>query len=152
MNNLYQVLDGLREQLLLSDFTNYVSFGEFSDIDIHKKTNFPLVHMVIDNTYIYENNIDFTINLTVCDIVNQEKEYPSDYFLGNDNLQDILATQLKVLTDIVNYFRRNDFVTDNYITLVEERVVANPFLERFENQLAGWEASIVLKSSMQDQC
>lgn len=151
MNNLYQVLDELRENLLLSDFTNEVTFGEISDVDLKKLTNFPLVHLVVSSATIQENAIDFELNIIACDIVDKSKESPEDSFLGNDNLQDILATQLKVITDITNFFRRNDFSASRYITL-DGDVSANPFLERFENQLAGWEATITLRSVMQDQC
>ena len=152
MNNLYQVLDGLREFLILSDFTNTVTFGEFSDVDLDKKTNFPLVHMVIRDAIIEESYIEFNIDMMACDIVDVSKEdYPDDRFLGNTNLQDILATQLKVITDAVNFFRRNDLVDNNYITLVDS-IQATPFLERFENQLAGWETTITLRSILQSTC
>lgn len=151
MNNLYQVLDELRQFLLLSDFTNKVTFGEISDVDLSKVTNFPLVHIVIESAVIEENTIDFVLNVFSADIVDQSKELPEDEFLGNNNVQDILNAQLKVITDVSNFFRRNDYVGANYITLVSA-VNATPFLERFENQLAGWEASITLRSRMQDKC
>ncbi len=151
MNNLYQVLDELRSFLLLSDFTNTVTFGEISDVDLSKLTNFPLVHLVIREALIDENTIDFTLDVIAADIVDQSKELPEDSFLGNSNLQDILATQMKVITDVTNFFRRNDYVVNNYITLVDT-VRAEPFLERFENQLAGWSASLSLRTRMQDKC
>ena len=33
-----------------------------------------------------------------------------------------------------------------------ETVTATPFLDKFENQMAGWESSITLRSAMQDKC
>jgi hypothetical protein len=151
MNNLYQVLDELRENLLLSSFTNTVTFGEISEVDLDKLTNFPLVHLVLEDAVIDENTIDFTLNVIAADILDVSKELPEDKFLGNNNLQDILNAQLKVITDITNFFRRNDKVASNYIT-IEDTVRATPFLERFNNQLAGWEASITLRTRMQDKC
>jgi len=151
MNNLYNVLDELRDNLILSSFTNTVTFGEISDIDLDKLTNFPLVHLVLEDAIIDENTIDFTLNVIAADIVDVSKEVASDEFLGNNNLQDILNAQLKVITDIVNFFRRNDKVSSNFIT-IENTVRATPFLERFNNQLAGWEASIQLRTRMQDKC
>ena len=74
MNNLYQVLDELREFMLLSDFTNTVTFGEVSGADLAKKTNFPLAHLNIDSVSIDENYIDFTLNVIACDIVDVNKE------------------------------------------------------------------------------
>jgi hypothetical protein len=150
MNNLYQVLDELREFLILSEFTNTVSFGEISDVDLSKLTNFPLVHLVLEDASIDENTIDFTLNVICADIVDQSKEVPVDSFLGNNNLQDILNAQMKVLTDVSNFFRRNDYAAKG-ITLVDT-VRATPFLERFENQLAGWEGTLLLRTVMQDKC
>lgn len=151
MNNLYQVLDNLRGFLLLQDFTNMVTFGEVTDVDLDKLTNFPLVHITIDSVTIEENYTDFALNVIACDVVDVNKEYPDDKFLGNTNIQDILATQLNVITNVSNYFRRGDLRHNDFI-IVNEAVTATPFLDRFENQLAGWESNIVLRSAMQDKC
>ena len=150
MNNFYKILDQLREFLLLSDFTNTVTFGEISDVDLDKLTNFPLVHLVIREAVIDENTIEFVLDVIAADIVDVSKELPEDKFLGNNNLQDILNTQLKVITDATNFFRRNDYYSSG-ITITDT-VRATPFLERFNNQLAGWEASMPLKTLMQDKC
>ena len=151
MNNLYKVLDSLRTFLLLQDFTNMVTFGEVRDVDLDKLTNFPLVHITIESVTIEENYTDFLLNVIACDVVDVNKEYPDDKFLGNTNIQDILATQLNVITNVSNYFRRGD-LRDNDFIIVNEAVTATPFLDRFENQLAGWESNITLRSAMQDKC
>ena len=151
MNNLYQILDNLRAFLLLNDFTNMVTFGEVSDVDLNKLTNFPLVHITIDRVTIEENYTDFSLSVIACDIVDVSKELPSDVFLGNNNVQDILNSQLNVITSVSNYFRRGD-LRDNDFIIVNEAVTATPFLDRFENQLAGWESDIILRSAMQDKC
>lgn len=151
MNNLYNVLDELRTLLLLSDFTNTVTFGEVSEVDLDKLTNFPLAHLSIDNVTIDDLYIDFTLNLIACDIVDVNKELADDKFLGNDNVQDILNAQLKVITDASNFFRNGD-LRENKFVMVDGQVTATPFLDKFENQLAGWEASITLRTSMQDKC
>ena len=151
MNNLYQILDELRTLLLLSDFTNTVTFGEVSDVDLNKLTNFPLVHLNVDNVTIDDLHIDFTLNMIACDVVDISKEEVSDLFLGNNNVQDILSTQLKVITYASNFFRNGDLRTNNFV-MTNGTVTATPFLDKFENQLAGWEASITLRSAMQDKC
>lgn len=152
MDNLYQILDELREFAIQSDFTNKVTFGDISDVDLKKTTNFPLVHIILNEVVIDENFIDFSLDIIACDILDQSKEdKPTDSFLGNDNLQDILNAQLKVITDVTNFFRRNDFANSRFVTL-EDTVRATPFLDRFENILAGWESTITLKSAMQDRC
>lgn len=151
MNNLYEVLDELRAFLLTSQFTNTVTFGEVTDVDLEKLTNFPLVHINIEDVTINERFIDFNLNLVACDIVDVNKEYPDDKFLGNTNLQDILNAQLKVITDAYNFFKHGDLI-DNKFVMMTETISATPFLDKFENQLAGWEASVVLRSAMQDKC
>jgi len=151
MNNLYQILDELRSFLLLSDFTNMVTFGEISAVDLQKTTNFSLVHISIDSVDVEENFIDFNLTLVACDIVDVSKDETVDIFLGNNNLQDILNAQLSVITTASNYFRRADLVTNNFI-MITDVVSATPFLDNLENQLAGWEASVTLRSAMQDKC
>ena len=120
-------------------------------MDLNKLTNFPLVHLNVDNVTIDDLYIDFTLNMIACDVVDISKEEVSDLFLGNNNVQDILSTQLKVITDASNFFRNGDLRTNNFV-MTNGTVTATPFLDKFENQLAGWEASITLRSAMQDKC
>ena len=150
MNNFYAILDELREYLILSSFTNKVTFGEVEQVDLDKKTNFPLVHLNIEDALIDENYIDFTVNIIAADILDISKEQVADQFLGSNNLQDVLNSQLKVLTDVNNFFRRNDY-RESGITIVDSSRVT-PFLDKFENELAGWEGTITLRSIMQDKC
>ena len=151
MNNLYQILDDLRELLLASPFTNEVTFGQIDEVDLNKKTNFPLVHLNIEDVVINETTIDFNLNLIACDILDVNKEIAADKFLGNNNMQDILNTQLSVVTDVSNFFRRGD-LRDNNFMFTEESVLATPFLDDYENQLAGWESTITIRTRMQDKC
>ena len=150
MNNFYAILDELREYLILSSFTNKVTFGEVEQVDLDKKTNFPLVHLNIEDALIDENYIDFTVNIIAADILDISKEQVADQFLGSNNLQDVLNSQLKVLTDVNNFFRRNDY-RESGITIVDSSRVT-PFLDKFNNELAGWEGTITLRSLMQDKC
>ena len=151
MNNLYQILDELRELLLVSPFTNEVTFGEISEYDLSKKTNFPLVHISIEDVVIDEMTIDFNINVVACDILDVNKEIAADKFLGNDNMQDILNAQLNVITDVNNFFRNGD-LRENRFVMIDESVRATPFLDEKPNQLAGWEATVSLRTAMQDKC
>ena len=150
MNNFYKILDELREYLILSSFTNKVTFGEVEQVDLDKKTNFPLVHLTMEDALIDENYIDFTVNIIAADILDISKEQVADQFLGSNNLQDVLNSQLKVLTDVNNFFRRNDY-RESGITIVDSSRVT-PFLDKFNNELAGWEGTITLRSLMQDKC
>ena len=74
------------------------------------------------------------------DIVNQSKELPVDIFTGNNNLQDILNTQLGVLNKLIQLLRRGELHTDQY--QLEGDPSLEPFYDRFENQLAGFTATM----------
>lgn len=144
MNNFYNLIDTIKQLLSSSEFNNKVTFGDITEIDLGKLTNFPLVHMIIDQAVINERTIDYTLRIVAADIVDLLKEdiADNDYY-GNNNMQDILNTQMGVLTRLINQLRRLDLVDNNYLR-VEGGVTATPFLDRFENELAGWEATMVI--------
>ena len=144
MNNFYNLIDTIKQLLSSSEFNNKVTFGDITEVDLGKLTNFPLVHMIIDEAVINERTIDYTLRIIAADIVDLLKEdiTDNDYY-GNNNMQDILNTQMGVLTRLINKLRRLDLVDNNYLR-VEGGVTATPFLDRFENELAGWEATMVI--------
>jgi|TARA_B110000967_G_scaffold32786_1_gene31413 hypothetical protein len=144
MNNFYNLIDTIKQLLSSSEFNNKVTFGDITEVDLGKLTNFPLVHMIIDEAVINERTIDYTLRIIAADIVDLLKEdiTDNDYY-GNNNMQDILNTQMGVLTRLINQLRRLDLVDNNYLR-VEGGVTATPFLDRFENELAGWEATMVI--------
>ena len=144
MNNFYNLIDTIKQLLSSSEFNNKVTFGDITEVDLGKLTNFPLVHMIIDEAVINERTIDYTLRIIAADIVDLLKEdIPNNDYYGNNNMQDILNTQMGVLTRLINQLRRLDLVDNNYLR-VEGGVTATPFLDRFENELAGWEATMVI--------
>ena len=70
------------------------------------------------------------------DIVNVSKEETIDIFLGNNNEQDILNTQLQVLNKLVQVLRGGDLYRQLY--QLDSTPTFEPFYDRFENELAGW--------------
>jgi hypothetical protein len=82
------------------------------------------------------------------DIVDISKDETTDIFVGNDNEQDILNTQLAVLTRVLNQFQRGDLYVNKF--QIAEDVSCEPFVDRFENKLAGWTATfnILLQNEM----
>jgi hypothetical protein len=78
-----------------------------------------------------------TLQVLCLDIVDVNKEKQTeDNFYGNDNLQDVLNTQLQVINDLQQNLRRGDAFSDNFQVITS--VTAEPFLDKYENQLAGW--------------
>jgi hypothetical protein len=70
------------------------------------------------------------------DIVDISKDESVNSYLGNDNEQDVLNTQLVVLNRAYELMRRGDMYSDLY--QVDGNPTCEPFTERFENLLAGW--------------
>ena len=73
------------------------------------------------------------------DIVDVSKEPTTDIFIGNNNEQDILNTQLAVLNKLFQVLRGGTLHFDLY--QIDGNPSCEPFYDRFENQVAGWAAS-----------
>ena len=118
---------------------NTVTFGSLDDVDLSKQSIFPLAHLIVNSTSVSTKTLRFNISILAMDIVDISKEKTDDIFLGNDNEQDVFNTQLALITRIVNKLQRGDLYTDLY--QVEGEVSCEPFVDRFENKLAGWVAT-----------
>jgi hypothetical protein len=95
------------------------------------------------NVTFLEHKLELTINLILLDIVDDNRD-PSteDEFYGNNNLQDILNTLLAEANILVSDLRRGSGFSELF--QIESNVSAQPFLDRFENQLAGWSVDVVV--------
>ena len=76
------------------------------------------------------------------DIVDQSKEEVVDLFEGNNNLQDILNTQLSVVNKLVQVLRKGTLHFDKYQLDGDANIEL--FYDRFENELAGMTATFDL--------
>jgi hypothetical protein len=141
MKGFYKAIDTLKAELIAEPFTNTVTYGSLDDIDLNKQDIFPLAHIIVNSSTVASNTLSFNISILAMDIVdisNQE----GDKFKGNDNEQDVLNTQLALLTRVINKLQRGDLFTELY--QVEGDVTCEPFVDRFENKLAGWAATFDL--------
>lgn len=140
----YNLIDTIREQLELSDFNNQVTFGDITEVDLGKLTNFPLAHLMVESADIDDRTISYNVKILVCDVVDYNKDYEDDNkFVGNSNIQNILNAQLSVINDLVSRLRRLDLYSTNFLR-IDSTVRANPFVDRFENELAGWETELTI--------
>ena len=82
------------------------------------------------------------------DVVDESKNEATDDFVGNDNEQDVLNTQLAVQNRLIALLQRGDLYRDKF--QVEDDVTCEPFVDRFENKLAGWSATfdVVIQNDM----
>jgi hypothetical protein len=70
------------------------------------------------------------------DIVDISKDETTSLFDGNDNELDVLNTQLAILNRVYEMLRRGDLYDDSF--QVTGAPNCEPFIDRFENKLAGW--------------
>ena len=148
MKGFYNVTDKLKDALIAEPFVNTVTFGSLDDVDLNKQTIFPLSHIIVNNTTVGTKTLTFNISILSMDIVDISKDEVEDVFVGNDNEQDVLNTQLALQTRVINTLQRGDLYTDLY--QVEGDVSCEPFVDRFENKLAGWVATfdVVVENDM----
>ena len=140
IRGFYQLTETIKEQLLLDKNINTVTTGDISDVNLNKQDIFPLGHIIVNSVAVNEQTLDFNISILACDIVDQSKDLTLDRFKGNDNTQDILNTQLGVLNLLIQRLRMGDLHTDMY--QLSGSPSLQPFYDRFENQLAGWSATM----------
>ena len=136
MKAYYDLTTAIKDELLLDAFVNTVTYGNIYEVDLSKQTIFPLSHLNVDNAT-YDNRVwTFTFSLTCMDIIDQNKKATVDLFLGNDNVHDILNTQLAVVNRLLEVLSRGSLYVSGY------RLVGNPvcdsFRKRFEDDLVGW--------------
>lgn len=139
MTGFYNVTKKIKDALNAEPFVNTVSYGSLDDVDLNKQTIFPLSHIIVNNCNVASNTMTFNISILAMDIVDESKDEVTDIFVGNDNEQDVLNTQLEVINRVVAILQRGDLYTDLF--QVDGAVGCEPFVDRFENKLAGWAAT-----------
>jgi len=138
MTGFYDLTDKIKDTLQAEPFVNTVSYGSLDDIDLNKQTIFPLSHIIVNNVVVGTQTMRFNISVLSMDVVDESKN-EADNFVGNDNEQDVLNTQLAVQNRLLALLQRGELYTDKY--QVEGEVTCEPFVDRFENKLAGWAAT-----------
>ena len=139
MKGFYNITDKIKDALNAEPFVNTVTYGSLDDVDLNKQTIFPLSHLIVNNCTVGTNTLTFNISILAMDVVDESKEEVTDDFIGNDNEQDVLNTQLAVLNRVIAILQRGDLYSEKY--QVEGSVNCEPFVDRFENKLAGWAAT-----------
>ena len=131
----YQITQTLKTKLLLDENVNTVTTGDIFDIDLAKQTIFPLAHIIVNSVTIQEAALSFNITVMCMDIVDVSKDETTDHFVGNNNEQDILNTQLAVANKLVGLLSKGTLYQDKY--QLSGDASCEFFYERFENRLAG---------------
>lgn len=136
MVGFYSVTQVLKNELISSPFVNTVTEGSIFEVDLNKQTIFPLSHIMVNNVTIDQSVMRFNVSVIAMDIVDVSKTETTDVFVGNDNEQDVLNTQLAVLQRLAASMYNGALNDLGYE--IETSPTCEPFTERFENLLAGW--------------
>lgn len=148
MKSFYDLTDKIKDTLKAEPFVNTVTYGSLDDIDLNKQTIFPLSHIIVNSAAINTSTVSFNISVLSMDIVDESKLETTDDFVGNNNEQDVLNTQLAVQNRLLALLQRGNLYTDKF--QVEGEVTCEPFVDRFENKLAGWAATfdVIVQNDM----
>ena len=148
MTGFYDLTQKIKDTLQAEPFVNTVTYGSLDDLDLNKQTIFPLSHIIVNNCNVDSGVLTFNISVLAMDIVDESKLETTDNFVGNDNEQDVLNTQLAILNRLIALLQRGTLYTDKY--QVEGTVGCEPFVDRFENKLAGWVATfdVIIQNDM----
>ena len=142
MRGYYDLLEKLRVSLEANPSINTVTEGDLMDVDLAKQTIFPLSHIIVQNATFESTTITFNLNILFMDLVDFNKDDPkADIpFRGNDNEQDVLNTMLAAANKLWSDLSRGDLFVDKY--QISGTPSCEPFVERFDNQVAGWDMSV----------
>jgi hypothetical protein len=148
MIGFYNVLEQIKNTLGAEPFVNTITYGNIDDVDLNKQNIFPLSHIIVNNTTIQERVLTFNISVLAMDVVDISKDETTNIFRGNDDEQDILNTQLAVLTRLSSILKRGTLYDNKY--QLDGDVTCEPFVDRFENKIAGWTGtfSIIVQNDM----
>jgi len=136
MTGYYNLLNALKVHLTADPIVNTVTQGDIFKVDLNKQTIFPLAHIIVNNVTFEDNIQRVNVSVLCMDVVDISKQATTDIFEGNDNELDVLHTQLAVTNRLYEMLRRGDLYDDLF--QVSGTPTCEPFVERFENYLAGW--------------
>ena len=145
MNNYFKVIDDLQGAAIAEPFINTVTQGDITDVDLNKSTIFPLCHLMVNNVSLTSNITTIDVSIILMDIVDFSKDNASSDIRGNNNELDVLNTQLSVAGRLQALLLRSETYYKNY--QVDSPFSCEPFTDRFESNVAGWNVSFTVTMS-----
>jgi hypothetical protein len=133
-SHYYEITQAIKTHLNNDLFVNTVTIGDIFKVDLNKQTMFPLSHIMINSATYNGPTWTYNVSILCMDIVDESKDETVDIFLGNDNEQDVLNTQMMVVNRFLELLRRGLLAEDYELSGTPS---VEFFTERFENKLAG---------------
>lgn len=149
MTPFFNVIDTLTTALKAEPFTNTVTFGDLDDVDLKKTTIYPLAHIIINTATIDQQTISMNISILLADIVSEKKD---KVWLNSsvnvvekrdNNEQEVLNTQLAIASRLMAKLQQGDLYQSKY--QLNGTASLDPFVDRFENKIAGWSMTFDLE-------
>ena len=138
----YYVINTLKDYLKATPFINTITVGDLNEVDLNKQTIFPLSHIIVNNASIGETTMTLNVSILFMDLVDLSKDLETSKWESNDNEQDVLNTQLSIAQRLSVDLIRGFLYSEN--VQVSGDPNAEPFVDRFENKIAGWTLSFDL--------
>ena len=123
MNEFYKAVEKVKDTIMLTGLIKTVTIGDTTDIDLNRKGDYALGHIIIGENRIEEANTNVSyqsFEVILCDLVD----------LSLENWMDVLNTMNVAGSQVVRVLDNEDFINGS--------ATMEAFKERFEMGLAGW--------------
>ena len=114
---IYKILQRIEAVINTEPIAKTVTNGDLFEVDLNKKTLFPLAHIILNNATHQGSVISFNFSILFMELEDE------------DDRTDVLNTQFMLATRVSR--------AESGIELIGNPTF-EPFHERFENNLAGW--------------
>ena len=145
MNTYYGLIETIKETFELDSRVSTIVTGDSSDLDTYKKNIYPLVHVnVTDSPFIGLETTAvtrYTVEITVVDIRDVNKEIVNEKFWLNDNRHDVWNETMSILKTATNILVKD--VNQTGIN-ISESGSAQILSFHKENTLDGWQQTWTL--------
>ena len=150
MNTYFKLRDALKTAINEEKFNNTVTSGNIANVMaiLNKQVIFPLANIQINSSSVDAQTISYNVTIFYLDLVDFSKDEETDLFNGNDNTEDVIATQLELSVNVLRKLQRDNRFNQDF------EIFGSMSLEHFEetlkDKLAGVAATldIVLKTDM----
>ena len=141
----YSSIKAINDFIKADGITNTVTNGDIFEVDLAKQTIFPLAHIIVNSVAIGERLVTLNISILFMDFVGQSKSAKINGIDKNSREVDVLNTQLELAKRLIAGLQRGDLQSDGFEIITDAN--CEPFVERFETNLAGWAVTFDMHES-----
>ena len=141
----YSSIKAINDFIKADGITNTVTNGDIFEVDLAKQTIFPLAHIIVNSVAIGERLVTLNISILFMDFVGQSKSAKINGIDKNSREVDVLNTQLELAKRLISGLQRGDLQSDGFEIITD--AYCEPFVERFETNLAGWAVTFDMHES-----